>query len=103
MKHIKVYQLRPELLQDDLALALVPYSSDAVKITSKLYEDRYYKCVSEFDINHPDIDEILTKVFGMGNDDSDIMPDLYRSMSPGDIIEVDDDKYLVMPIGFNKL
>lgn len=63
----------------------------------------YYDVVTEKETDiEPKINlsDLLQEIFDLGNLDEEFCKELPRYLSVLDIIEIDDKKYIVMPIGF---
>lgn len=107
MKKVSVYQIKPEMIPEmlsDLPMKLLFNSDEITGILYSMYKsERFYDFCYMYNTPVESVGDIIERTFEEGNYDSELSDNLYRSMSSGDIVTIDDEVFIIAPIGFKKI
>lgn len=105
LNKVSVYQIKQDIKQKNPLFGVLAYQPGASDLIEVLYNANAYECKCVFVIEPEEkVNDTLEKVFSIGNDEkfaSDL--GLFTTISTGDIIELDNMHYIVMPNGFESI
>lgn len=104
MKEVSIYQMDLAMMYSMPSISLLDKGIGVETLSSMYKSGEFYENCYTYNTTKEDIDYILESTFEECNMNSDVICEfLYRSMTPGDIITINEKAYIVMPSGFRQI
>lgn len=101
---VEIYQICSETIERHPQIGMYPYSDKGIEILKRAYKCELYDYLYSYSVFcKSSTESLLEDVLYHGNNDDSLCDNLYRSISPGDIIVVNSEPYMVLPLGFRKI